>query len=113
LTVAIVGVVGGLLDSRNQSSLGTSRQLARARMIEKLKTKQVMRFDQPAEAMQFYWSKRSPNGDPVDISYVAVNRDNTDILYGEYTGKSLERSTDGGVNWVAIHGGVTEAAGNF
>ncbi len=34
-----------------------------------------------------------------DGGYVAVNQTNTDILYGEYTGKSLERSTDGGVNW--------------
>lgn len=48
-----------------------------------------------------------------DGGYVAVNSLNTDILYGEYTGKSLERSIDGGVNWQPISGGVTEAAGNF
>ena len=38
-----------------------------------------------------------------DGGYVAVNQDNTNILYGEYTGKSLQRSTDGGANWAAIH----------
>ncbi|HEX6161940.1 MAG TPA: hypothetical protein VFZ31_01155 [Vicinamibacterales bacterium] len=48
-----------------------------------------------------------------DGGYVAVNKTNTDILYGEYTGKSLERSLNGGATWAAIHGGVTEAAGNF
>jgi photosystem II stability/assembly factor-like uncharacterized protein len=48
-----------------------------------------------------------------DGGYVAVNRDDTDILYSEFTGKSLQRSLDGGLNWTAIHGGVTEAAGNF
>jgi photosystem II stability/assembly factor-like uncharacterized protein len=48
-----------------------------------------------------------------DGGYVAVDQGNTDILYGEYTGKSLERSTDGGVNWADITAGVTEAGGNF
>ena len=48
-----------------------------------------------------------------DGGYVAVNKVNTDILYAENTGKSLERSLDGGATWAAIYGGVTEAAGNF
>jgi photosystem II stability/assembly factor-like uncharacterized protein len=48
-----------------------------------------------------------------DGGYVAVNRDNTSILYAENTGKSLQRSTDGGNSWAQISGGVTEAAGNF
>jgi hypothetical protein len=48
-----------------------------------------------------------------DGGYVAVNRNDTNILYAETTGKSLRRSGDGGENWVFIHGGVLEAAGNF
>ena len=48
-----------------------------------------------------------------DGGYVAVDKDDTDVIYGEYTGKSLERSLNGGATWQAIHGGVLEAAGNF
>jgi len=48
-----------------------------------------------------------------DGGYVAVNQANTNILYGEYTGKSLERSINGGVNWSPIYGSITEAAGNY
>jgi photosystem II stability/assembly factor-like uncharacterized protein len=48
-----------------------------------------------------------------DGGYVAVATDDTNILYAEFTGKSLQRSSDGGVGWTPIHGGVTEAAGNF
>jgi photosystem II stability/assembly factor-like uncharacterized protein len=48
-----------------------------------------------------------------DGGYVAVNRDNTNILYVENTGKTLQRSTNGGASWVNITGGVTEASGNF
>ena len=48
-----------------------------------------------------------------DGGYVAVNRDNTNILYAENTGKTLQRSQDGGASWTNIHGGVTEGAGNF
>ena len=48
-----------------------------------------------------------------DGGYVAVATDNTNILYSEYTGKSLQRSLNGGASWTAIYGGVTEAAGNF
>jgi photosystem II stability/assembly factor-like uncharacterized protein len=48
-----------------------------------------------------------------DGGYVAVDPTNTDILYGEYTGKSLERSTNGGQTWQDISAGVGEASGNF
>jgi photosystem II stability/assembly factor-like uncharacterized protein len=48
-----------------------------------------------------------------DGGYVAVNRDDTDIIYAEFTGKSLQRSLDGGAHWADIFAGVTEAAGNF
>jgi photosystem II stability/assembly factor-like uncharacterized protein len=48
-----------------------------------------------------------------DGGYVAVDTLDTNVLYGEYTGKSLERSTNGGASWQPIHGGVTEGAGNF
>jgi len=48
-----------------------------------------------------------------DGGYVAVDKLDTNVLYSEFTGKSLQRSLNGGVTWVPIHGGVTEAAGNF
>lgn len=48
-----------------------------------------------------------------DGGYVAVDRDDTDIIYGEYTGKSLQRSMNGGASWANIHTGVTEASGNY
>jgi photosystem II stability/assembly factor-like uncharacterized protein len=53
---------------RDQQELTPARQQARDRMIAKLKTKQVKRFDQPQEAMDFYWQKRSPNGKALSIS---------------------------------------------
>jgi hypothetical protein len=48
-----------------------------------------------------------------DGGYVAVNKDNTNIIYSENTGKILQRSTNGGASWLNISGGVTEAGGNF
>jgi photosystem II stability/assembly factor-like uncharacterized protein len=48
-----------------------------------------------------------------DGGYVAVDRVDTNVLYSEFTGKSLQRSNDGGVNWVDISAGVAEADGNF
>lgn len=48
-----------------------------------------------------------------DGGYVAVNRNDTNVIYSEFTGKSLQRSLDGGVNWTDIYGGVTEADGNY
>jgi photosystem II stability/assembly factor-like uncharacterized protein len=48
-----------------------------------------------------------------DGGYVAVDTSDTDVLYGEFTGKSLQRSLNGGATWTPIHGGVTEPAGNF
>jgi photosystem II stability/assembly factor-like uncharacterized protein len=48
-----------------------------------------------------------------DGGYVAVASDNTNILYAENTAKSLQRSTNGGLSWANISGGVTEASGNF
>lgn len=48
-----------------------------------------------------------------DGGYVAVNKDNTNILYSEFTGKSLQRSTNGGQSWVSIYGGVPENSGNY
>ena len=48
-----------------------------------------------------------------DGGYVAVDKLDTNVLYSEFTGKSLQRSLNGGATWVPIHGGVTEAAGNF
>jgi photosystem II stability/assembly factor-like uncharacterized protein len=48
-----------------------------------------------------------------DGGYVAVNQTNTNILYGEYTGKSLERSTNGGLTWSPIYGSISESAGNY
>jgi len=48
-----------------------------------------------------------------DGGYVAVNRDNTSILYAENTGKSLQRSVNGGASWATIAGGVAESSGNY
>ena len=51
-----------------QKAIASSRDQARGRMIAKLKTKQAKPYDKPAEALAFYWSKRSPDGHPVDVS---------------------------------------------
>jgi photosystem II stability/assembly factor-like uncharacterized protein len=48
-----------------------------------------------------------------DGGYVAVNRTSTNTIYAENTGKSLQRSTNGGGSWTYIGGGVTEGSGNF
>jgi photosystem II stability/assembly factor-like uncharacterized protein len=48
-----------------------------------------------------------------DGGYVAVNKNDTNVIYGEFTGKSLERSLDGGQTWTQIHAGVAEPAGNY
>jgi photosystem II stability/assembly factor-like uncharacterized protein len=48
-----------------------------------------------------------------DGGYVAVASDDTNILYAENTGKSLQRTLNGGATWATISGGVTEGAGNF
>jgi photosystem II stability/assembly factor-like uncharacterized protein len=53
---------------RSRPSLTAGRQQARDRMVEKLKTTQTQPFDRPAEALEFYWSKRSPNARPMDIT---------------------------------------------
>jgi hypothetical protein len=42
-----------------------------------------------------------------------VDKLDTNVLYSEFTGKSLQRSLNGGATWTPIHGGVTEAPGNF
>lgn len=36
-----------------------------------------------------------------------------DVLFGEYTRKSLQRSTDGGSNWANAYSGITEGSSNF
>ena len=56
------------LDDVATPSLTPARTQARDHMIGKLRTKQVKRFDQPQEALSFYWSKRSPDGQPVAVS---------------------------------------------
>jgi photosystem II stability/assembly factor-like uncharacterized protein len=56
---------------RGRPSLTAGRQQARERMVQKLKAGQTEPFDRPEEALQFYWSKRSPNGSPVDVSELA------------------------------------------
>ena len=57
-----------LTADRREPTLGSSHLDARNRMIAKLKTKELKRFDQPAQALEFYWSKRSPDGAPFDIT---------------------------------------------
>jgi hypothetical protein len=48
-----------------------------------------------------------------DGGYVAVVPTNTNILFAENTGLSIQRSTNGGASFAAFSGGITEAAGNF
>jgi hypothetical protein len=48
-----------------------------------------------------------------DGGYVAVDGVDTNVLYSEYTGKSLQRSLNAGGAWTPIYGGVGEGAGNF
>lgn len=66
--------------SRDAQTLPPSRDAARARMIEKLKTKQTKRFDRPDDALEFYWAKRSPNGQPVPISELAEAAEQAEAL---------------------------------
>jgi photosystem II stability/assembly factor-like uncharacterized protein len=48
-----------------------------------------------------------------DGGYVAVDKTNTAVIYGEYTSKSLERSLNGGTTWAAVHTTIPEASGNY
>jgi photosystem II stability/assembly factor-like uncharacterized protein len=66
LTVCVFALVAVI--PTMQQPAPYNRDDARARMIAKLKTKQMKRFDQPNEALAFFWAKRSPNGDAMSIS---------------------------------------------
>jgi photosystem II stability/assembly factor-like uncharacterized protein len=71
MTLALVGVSVSFtysLVDRHGRALTAERQHARDRVIEKLKTKKKKRFDRPDEALDFYWAKRSPNGEAMSIS---------------------------------------------
>jgi photosystem II stability/assembly factor-like uncharacterized protein len=48
-----------------------------------------------------------------DGGYVAVVPTNTNILFAENTGLSLNRSTNGGTSYTTFTGGITENTGNF
>ncbi len=48
-----------------------------------------------------------------DGGYVFVNPSNTNKLFVEYTGKSIYRSTDGGMNFASATGSLTESDANF
>ncbi|WP_170113160.1 C25 family cysteine peptidase [Ahniella affigens] len=48
-----------------------------------------------------------------DGGYVAVDPTNTNILYSETTGISIDKSTDGGVNWASAISGITDVGGLF
>ena len=48
-----------------------------------------------------------------DGGYVAVDPGDTNVLYDEFTGKSLQRSLNGGASFTPIYGGVGEVPGNF
>src|SRR5688572_19632027 len=71
LSVGLLVPLAGLSQSRGQQPL-SSRDQARLRMIEKLKTKQTKPFDQPNEALQFFWAKRSPTGEAMSVSELAA-----------------------------------------
>ena len=68
LALAIAVPVGGLIGTRSESRLSPARQAAFERIRAKLKNKERLRFDQPQEALDFYWAKRSPDGDPMSIA---------------------------------------------
>lgn len=48
-----------------------------------------------------------------DGGYVAVDPTNTNILYSETTGISIDKSTDGGANWASAISGITDVGGLF
>ncbi len=68
LTIATALPLAWLQHVSPRIPLDQARSRARARVIEKLKTKQAEPFDKPAEALEFFWSKRSPNGQPMAVS---------------------------------------------
>ncbi len=48
-----------------------------------------------------------------DGGYVAVNPSNTNMLWGEYTNLSIQRSSNGGTSWSSFTSGIGESSGNF
>jgi photosystem II stability/assembly factor-like uncharacterized protein len=60
-----------LADPQHAPTARHDRTRARERMIERFKTKQAKRFDQPKEALEFFWAKRSPTGQPLPSSALA------------------------------------------
>lgn len=48
-----------------------------------------------------------------DGGYVAIDPDNINVLYDEFTGLSLQKSTDGGVTFSPVTTGITENGSNF
>jgi photosystem II stability/assembly factor-like uncharacterized protein len=74
LSLALLIPLVGLLQSRGGPPM-SSRSTDRLRMIEKLKTKQTKPFDQPDEALKFFWAKRSPNGEAMSVSELAAAAD--------------------------------------
>jgi photosystem II stability/assembly factor-like uncharacterized protein len=68
LTLSVASLLAVIPAATKQPTQPVDRSAARARMIDKLKTKQTKPFDQPNEALAFYWTKRSPNGDPMSIA---------------------------------------------
>ena len=72
LAMAIAVPVGDLLDRPYEHGFSAHRQVQRNRVLAKLKNKERLRFDQPQEALAFYWSKRSPDGDPMSIAPLEV-----------------------------------------
>ncbi len=48
-----------------------------------------------------------------DGGYVAINPNNTNMIWVENTGLSIQRSTNGGTSYSAFTTGITEPGGNF
>jgi len=48
-----------------------------------------------------------------DGGYVAVDPNDTGVLYAEYTNLSIQKSIDGGATWDDAVDGITEDSGNF
>jgi hypothetical protein len=48
-----------------------------------------------------------------DGGYVAVDPDNSNVIYGEFTGLSISKSTNGGASFVDATNGITEDPADF
>jgi photosystem II stability/assembly factor-like uncharacterized protein len=109
--VLAVGFTTSLFNPVGESSLDTSRKAARARMIEKLKTKHQKPYGEPQEAVQFYWAKRSPDGSPMSIAPLEEAAEEANSLPVHTTVAPVSRSGRFGVATNSTLNGAWQALG--